>query len=100
MSGEGAFRNGIRARDGNCVITGVNLGSTYPVYETAHVFPLEKESLWIQSNYGRWITDMDGTNGVSKINSLQNGFLLRKDVHTLFDQYLVSVNPDVCLFSH
>jgi hypothetical protein len=64
-------------------------------FEVAHIFPLEKESHWIQYNYGRWITDMDDTVGASKINSLQNGFVLREDIHTLFDQYLLSVNPDV-----
>jgi len=30
----------------------------------------------------------------SKINSIQNGFLLRKDVHALFDRFLISINPD------
>ena len=34
-------------------------------------------------------------NGVSKINSLQNGILLRSDIHRDFDEYIVSVNPDV-----
>ena len=38
---------------------------------------------------------MDGTTGVSKINSCQNGFLLSWNVHGEFDKYLVSVNPDV-----
>jgi len=31
----------------------------------------------------------------SKINSIQNGLLLRSDVHALFDAYLVAINPDV-----
>lgn len=62
--------------------------------EVAHIFPLEKENLWIEWNYRKWITDKD-TVRVSKINSLQNGFLLREHVHSLFDQYLVPVNPDV-----
>ena len=104
MSGrEDAFRNGIRDRDGRCVISGVvNLNAPYrwTGFEAAHIFPLEKESLWLQFNYGHWITDMDGTVGVSKINSFQNGFLLSGHIHSLFDQYLLSVNPDVCLFSH
>jgi len=38
---------------------------------------------------------MDDTNGVSKINSLQNGLLLQSNIHQLFDQYLISVNLDV-----
>ncbi|KAH8152089.1 uncharacterized protein LAJ45_04083 [Morchella importuna] len=62
------------------------------VIETEDVL-YPKENLWIEWNYGKWITDKD-TVRVSKINSLQNGFLLREHVHSLFDQYLVSVNPD------
>jgi hypothetical protein len=64
-------------------------------FEAAHIFPLEKEDYWRRFNYGRWITDMDDTIGISKINSIQNGFLLSSNVHQYFDQYLVSVNPDV-----
>ncbi|KAF8535552.1 hypothetical protein BDD12DRAFT_918639 [Trichophaea hybrida] len=37
---------------------------------------------------------MDDMNGVSKIDSLQNGFLLSEHIRSLFDQYLLSVNPD------
>jgi hypothetical protein len=63
-------------------------------FEAAHIFPLEKENLWIQWGYSRWITDMDDTVGLSKINSCQNGFLLSRNVHGDFDQYLLSVSPD------
>ncbi|KAA8903168.1 HNH endonuclease-domain-containing protein [Sphaerosporella brunnea] len=95
---EDAFRHGIRARDGKCVISGVvNRGAyrgNWSGFEAAHIFPLESESYWIEKGYSRWITDMDNTNGVSKIHSLQNGFLLRGDIHQDFDQYLLSVNPD------
>ncbi|RPB03499.1 hypothetical protein L873DRAFT_1841125 [Choiromyces venosus 120613-1] len=66
----------------------------YDVYCDMHIFPLEKESLWIHLGYSRWITDMEDAVGISKINSLQNRFLLRSDIHQLFDQYLISVNPD------
>ena len=38
---------------------------------------------------------MDDMTGVSIINSYQNDFLLRADIHIDFDSYLVSVNPDV-----
>ena len=57
--------------------------------------PLEGESHWIQQNYGRWISDMDGSMEVSQINSVQNRLLVRAGIHKLFDQYLISVNPDV-----
>jgi hypothetical protein len=117
---EGAFRDGIRSRDGKCVISGMvkrSKSDNWTMFEAAHVFPLEKEGLWtqcnhgrwitgideekerlrIQYNYGRWITDIDDSVGISKINSLQNGLLFRADIHGAFDQYLISVNPDVSL---
>ena len=97
---EDAFREGIRTRDCRCVISGViNRRAPYrwTMFEAAHIFPLEKESLWIDWGYHRWITDMDNTVGNTKINSVQNGFLLREDIHSLFDHYLISVNPDVSL---
>ncbi|KAF8422323.1 hypothetical protein BGX38DRAFT_1251983 [Terfezia claveryi] len=63
-------------------------------FEVAHIFPLEAENLWIEWGYGCWVTNLDDANGVSKINSCQNGFLLEAGIHRLFDQYLVSINPD------
>lgn len=95
---ETQFCHGVRARDGRCVISGVpnrNAPARWTGWEAAHVFPLEKESLWIEQNFGRWISDMDESMGLSKINSVQNGILLQATVHKLFDQYLISVNPDV-----
>ena len=32
---------------------------------------------------------------IVKMNSCQNGLLLLSSVHTSFDSYLISVNPDV-----
>lgn len=96
-----AFRDGIRARDGRCVISGVvNARAPFDIwsgFEAAYIFPFESESYWAERNYGRWIRDV--TPGVAKINSPQNGFLLRRDIHTDFDNYLVSVNPDVSLLA-
>ena len=98
---DGSFCNRIRARDGGCVISGiVNRRAPYnwSLFEAAHIYPLGAENLWIHNGYGRWITDIDDTVGMSKINSCQNGFLLSRNVHGDFDQYLVSVNPDVSIF--
>ncbi|KZF25242.1 hypothetical protein L228DRAFT_258695 [Xylona heveae TC161] len=107
---EDRFRLGLRARDGRCVLSGVvNLNAEmgdWSLFESAHVFPLEKESLWTRDDFGRWITDddddddddmdldMDHASNISKIHSCQNGLLLRRDLHTMFDSYLISVNPD------
>ncbi|KAF8535463.1 HNH endonuclease-domain-containing protein [Trichophaea hybrida] len=94
---EDAFRNCVRARDGKCVITGVaNQLAPYfwAGFEAAHIFPLDSENLWIEWDYGGWITDMDDTVGISRINSCQNGFMLQATIHQHFDQHLLSVNPD------
>ena len=98
---EDQFRYGVRARDEKCVISGqVNPGAQWDDwagFEAAHVFPLEMESPWIEFNYGRWVTNMDETIGVSKIQSIQNGLLMTGHLHTRFDQYLFSINPDVSI---
>ncbi|KAF8443371.1 hypothetical protein BGX38DRAFT_1200503 [Terfezia claveryi] len=80
------FRNGIRVIPGE-----------WTSFEAVYIFPLEKENLWIEWGLSRWITNMDDTNGVSKINSLQNGILLWSDIHQDFNQYAISVNPDVSI---
>ncbi|KAG0131854.1 hypothetical protein HOY82DRAFT_645589 [Tuber indicum] len=71
-SGENSFHDDISNRDRKYA---------------AHIFPPEHSSLWIQYDYGRWITGKDDANESSQIHSPRNGFLLR--LH-----YLISVNPD------
>ncbi|KAG0123914.1 HNH endonuclease-domain-containing protein [Tuber indicum] len=91
------IRDGIRARDEKCMISGVrnlNARRRWTSFEAAHIFPLGRGDYWNQLGLGRWITDTDDAVGISKINSCQNGFLLRQHIHGLFDQYLISVNPD------
>lgn len=39
---------------------------------------------------------MDDTTDIKKFNSVPNGLLMRSDLHSMFDQYLFSINPDVC----
>ena len=108
---EDSFREGVRARDRKCVITGV-VNRRAPTgywgsFEAAHIFPVGAENIWREGGFSKYITDMDNATGVTKINSCQNGFLLRSHVHTDFDQYLISVNPDVsslhylnCVFAY
>lgn len=45
----------------------------------------------------KYIEDDTDTSEIdsTKINSIQNGFLLRSDVHALFDAYLLAIDPDV-----
>ncbi len=64
-------------------------------FEAAHIFPLAYEAQWKLMNYGRWIT-IDPPQG-GKINSVQNGLILRNDLHFMFNNYYFSINPDVSL---
>ncbi|KAF8418983.1 HNH endonuclease-domain-containing protein, partial [Tirmania nivea] len=96
---EDAFKIGIRARDGRCVISGVVNRAAYrgewTRFEAAHIFPLEKENLWVERGSADGLRTWMIQTECRKINSLQNGMLIRRDIHNSFDQYLISVNPDV-----
>ena len=89
--------------DGKCVFSGmVNLNPPFGGwngFHAAHIFPLHGESWWSDQNYGRWIKGVTpgATPGVASINSRQNGFLLRAYIHAAFDEYMVSVDPDVSI---
>ncbi|TAQ89539.1 hypothetical protein B7494_g2107 [Chlorociboria aeruginascens] len=89
-----AFRDGVRSRDKRCVITGEEYtkDEEWAGFEAAHIFPLAYEQYWTSQNFGRWITMIPSNGGT--INSVQNGLLLRSDIHQLFDLYLISINPD------
>jgi hypothetical protein len=95
-----SFRTDVRARDGKCFISGLpanlaQIGAWWG-FDVAHVFPLAYEGHWNLNNYGRWIT-IPPREGDSIINSVQNGILLRSDLHQLFDNFAVTINPDVCV---
>ena len=90
---EDAFRTGVRDRDGKCVISGaINLlsqANMWPGFEAAYIFPRGYEGLWTLFSYDGWITDMNDATGVSKIDSVQNGLRMSRNLHTCFDQYLL-----------
>lgn len=66
---------------------------TWTGFEAAHIFPLGYEGHWTENDFGRWIT-IPSASGES-INSIQNGMLLDATIHALFDNYDISINPDV-----
>jgi hypothetical protein len=88
-------------RDRRCVITGEENDDddSWWGFEAAHIFPLAYEQHWHEHNYSRWIsTPLNGEEiKGGKINSVQNGLLLRSDIHQGFDMYMFSINPDVCI---
>lgn len=63
-------------------------------FEASHIFPIAYEAYWTAHNFSRWITIIPERGG--SINSVQNGLLLRSDIHQLFDSYDFAINPDVC----
>ncbi|OAP63734.1 hypothetical protein AYL99_02961 [Fonsecaea erecta] len=92
-----AFQDAVRLRDRQCIISGQpvpRLGGDYlwRRFEAAHIFPIAKEDLWRDYNYDRWITIPPRWGG--SINSVQNGLLLKRDIHALFDAFDISINPD------
>ncbi|KAG0138779.1 hypothetical protein HOY82DRAFT_595284 [Tuber indicum] len=58
----------------------------------AHVFPIAHKRQWVEHNYNRWMS-IRPESGESK-KSVQNGILRKSDIHHLFDNYMVSINPD------
>lgn len=97
-----AFRDAVRLRDQRCVITEEEYldDDNWRGFEAAHIFPLAYEQHWVDQDYGLWIStppDREQIKG-GPINSVQNGLLLRSDIHTLFDFYDFSINPDVCIY--
>ena len=68
--GQAKFRNDLRRRyGGRCMVTGCEL---VEVLEAAHIAPYKGE----------------------KDNHVENGLLLRSDIHTLFDLDLLGIDPD------
>jgi hypothetical protein len=54
-------------------------------------------SEWNAQNYRRWISDTSSQHriGQSDLYSLQNGLLLKADIHQLWDLWSIAVDPDV-----
>ncbi|KAG9235385.1 hypothetical protein BJ875DRAFT_504056 [Amylocarpus encephaloides] len=95
-----AFTDAVRSRDRRCVISGkIALNAhlnRWTGFEAAHIFPLAFEGLWKDHNFGCWIKSPLNGEKIKggKINSAQNGLLLRSDIRQLFDMYFISINPD------
>src|SRR6266516_4119444 len=92
------FSDAVRQRDGRCVVSGEKVvhakRGLWFGFEAAHIFPLAREGDWNQYNFGRWITLPPQRESAGTINSVQNGLLLRSDLHKGFDAYSFSINPD------
>ena len=71
----------------------ITVGTAYMSIEGAPVKELMKDMM----DMSRCITDDGPANlqGPNGINSIQNGLLLQSGIHDLWDNYDLSVNPDV-----
>ena len=68
--------------------------------DAAHIFPVANEDEWVNEGYARFVRDDAAPEDVSltKINSAQNGLLMRRDVHALWVVWGMGINVDVCMF--
>lgn len=66
----------VRNRDDQCIVSG-RQNPLWIGLDAAHIFPLAYGSYWDENKFGRWMTDSSS----GSINSVQNGILLRSDVH-------------------
>ncbi|AEO69939.1 uncharacterized protein THITE_2120698 [Thermothielavioides terrestris NRRL 8126] len=93
-----AFTNEVRERDGGCAVSKTeNRAKQFDFwkgFEAAHIFPLAYEKQWNDQGWSRQITILPTRRTHGTINSVQNGLLLRNDIHDLFDAYAFSINPD------
>ncbi|KAJ9410762.1 hypothetical protein DTO045G8_1668 [Paecilomyces variotii] len=53
-----------------------------------------KATYWAENNFNLWTTNTNTENHSAPISSIQNGFLLQSSIYQLFNDYLISVNPD------
>ncbi|KAJ3497570.1 hypothetical protein NLJ89_g10332 [Agrocybe chaxingu] len=90
------YRSRGRARDGKCLITGLQT-LTFRRLKVAHIFPRAHDAEWIRKGYPSKITDTADEacmGGPSKIDSVQNVITLRSDLHDAWDNYEFGVNPN------
>lgn len=96
------FRQQVRERDGMCVITKVRKSprsSTWATFHAVHIFPAAYENLLYEDDALRNCITLKNSPRESGIHSVQNGILLAEHVHSLFDLWQISVNPDVCILA-
>ena len=94
------FCKAVRERDYGYVITGqpaLNVEYGYwDGYTATPIFPLTHEQHWVTHGYDKWIT-VPGARG--SISSVQNRMLLRDNIATHFEGYMLSINSNVSMTS-
>lgn len=92
------FTTAVRERDGGCVITGQPVETRefglWVGFDAVHIFPPSFPQQWIDYGFDTSVTPSDSDDS---INSAQNGILLTRQMRALFEDYIISINPDVCI---
>ncbi|PWN91102.1 hypothetical protein FA10DRAFT_299744 [Acaromyces ingoldii] len=90
------FADRIRKRDQRCLITGFesNPGGRSRALQAAHIFARAHLDRWRACGFDRLVEDTDRHIGNAKIDSVQNGLLLRADVHNRFVDHEIAVDVD------
>jgi hypothetical protein len=88
-----AFSDAVRKRDMGCAISGLSVSDDdWEGLEAAHIWPIAYAGDWNAQQLDKHITiPAEGSN----INSVQNGILLRTDIHHVFDSYNFSIDTKV-----
>lgn len=90
------FHSLVRHRDLRRVVTGDIVkgadADEWSRFGAAHIVPLAHEDIFLSQSLHAFVARQEDDSG---IHSPQNGLLLRADIHQLFDQYALSVNPFV-----
>ena len=93
------FKKQVRERDGRCVVTKTEnrkaIADNWRGFHAAHILPLSHERYWIDNDFSRWISLPLPPSQGGSINSVQNGLLLRNDIHEQFVGFDFSIDPDV-----
>ncbi|KAL6303962.1 hypothetical protein BKA93DRAFT_852366 [Sparassis latifolia] len=91
------FRDRVRARDNRCCVTGIPVQhGDYAIFHASHIFPVVHKDTWDEKRFKDKIQDdaSIASQGPDGINSIQNGVLLRTDIHDMFNNYDFGINPD------
>ncbi|KAG0633967.1 hypothetical protein HOY80DRAFT_1061874 [Tuber brumale] len=70
-----------------------HLGS-WDTFKATHIFPMAYKEFWNDCKYSHWITIPPANESDGTMNSVQNGILLAGDIHSLFNSYKLTINPD------
>lgn len=81
------------------MLSGLKVGDPdlddWSMFEASHIFPLALESYWEPYAFTPELFALPPREKDHPINSVQNGLLLTRNAHCLFDRFEVSINPEV-----